>query len=288
MTEGGLFLQERAEMSKLIAIAKMLEDPETRLFAILDLICQRFPSFVDQRRPGLVGGDDDHGDDDDDIVNLDEVYPAQLIQVTDSRKQPCSVSLLGFWLLQELEEAFGGGLEVIKIEGIMIDQLEEPWLTWLNLRHQEVMTRFDTHTVKCESQRDVELISALIQQHQNVKMVWLEVRGDIGAEGWNALARAMVARPGVVRSIETDRGALGGPLGGPHIGATEEDLRAIWVQLAPRGNIVVETHCRKGFSDFFYRDGGDGEEDWRELLGFSTGDLGYCCQECTPAFDGLG
>ena len=92
-----------------------------------------------------------------------------------------------------------------------------------------------------------------------MKLVWLEVRGDIGAEGWNALARAMVARPGVVRSIETDRGALGGPLGGPHIGATEEDLRAIWVQLAPRGNIVVETHCRKGFSDFFYRDGGDGE-----------------------------
>ena len=117
-------------------------DPKTQLFAILDLICQRFPSFVDQRRPGLLGGDDNHGDDDDDIVNLGEVYPAQLIQVTDSRKQPCSVSLLGFWLLQELEEAFGGGLEVIKIEGIMIDQLEEPWLTWLNLRHQEVMTRF--------------------------------------------------------------------------------------------------------------------------------------------------
>ena len=44
--------------------------------------------------------------------------------------------------------------------------------------------------------------------------------------------------------------------------ATEENLRAIWVQLAPRRNIVVETHCRKGFSDFFYRDGGDGE-DWR-------------------------
>ena len=138
MTEGGLFVQERAEMSKLIAIAKMLEDPKTRLFAILDLICQRFPSYVDQHRPGWLGGNED------DIVNIGEVYPAQLVQVTDSRKQSCSVSLLGFWLLQELEETFGGGLEVIKIEGIMIDQLEEPWLTWLNLCHQEVMTMFDT------------------------------------------------------------------------------------------------------------------------------------------------
>ena len=137
MTEGGLFLQERAEMSKLIAIAKMLEDPKTRLFAILDLICQRFPSYVDQHRPGLL-------DDEDDIVNIGEVYPAQLVQVTDSREQSCSVSLLGFWLLQELEETFGGGLEVVKIEGIVIDQLEEPWLTWLNLRHQEVKTMFDT------------------------------------------------------------------------------------------------------------------------------------------------
>ena len=127
MTEGGLFVQERAEMSKLIAIAKMLEDPETRLFAILDLICQRFPSYVDQHRPGLLG-----------LGLVGEVYPAQLVQVTDFRKQSCSVSLLGFWLLQELEETFGGGLEVIKIEGIVIDQLEEPWLTWLN------MNMFDT------------------------------------------------------------------------------------------------------------------------------------------------
>ena len=35
---------------------------------------------------------------------------------------------------------------------------------------QEVMTMFDTHTVKCENMKDVELISSLIQQHQNMKM----------------------------------------------------------------------------------------------------------------------
>ena len=66
---------------------------------------------------------------------------------------------------------------------------------------------------------------------------WLEVRGEIGPEGWNALARAMLARPGVVRHIETNRGALFGPLGGPYTGATEEDLRDIWAQLMPRGNV---------------------------------------------------
>ena len=102
-------------------------------------------------------------------MNIWEAYPAQLVQVSDSRNQPCSVSLLGFWILEELEENFGCGLE-LKIEGIMIDYMKEPWLTFLNLRHQDVMARFDTHTVSCEGQEDLEVISSLIQQHQNVKM----------------------------------------------------------------------------------------------------------------------
>ena len=116
----GVLVEERAEMANLIAILKMLEDPKARLWQILDLICQRFASYEDHRRLGLLDGDDNGNEDDDNIVNIDEAYPAQLVQVVDSRNQPCSVSLLGFWILQELEEIFGGGLEV-KIEGIMID-----------------------------------------------------------------------------------------------------------------------------------------------------------------------
>ena len=166
MTTGGVLVQERAEMINLIAILKMLEDPKTRLLAIRDLICQRFAPYEDQQRLGVIVGDDDDGEDD---VNIWEAYPAQLVQVVDSRKQPCSVSLLGFWILQEIEENFGCGVE-LKIGGIMIDHLEEPWLTFLNLRNQDVMARFDTYTVRCESQEDLEVISSLIQQHQNVKM----------------------------------------------------------------------------------------------------------------------
>ena len=127
-----------------------LEDPKTRLLAILDLICQRFPPYVfdeDHRRFGVVAVegdvDNDNDEDDDHSLNVDIAYGPQLVQVTDSRNRPCSVSLVGFWLLQEMEENFGGGLEtVVKIEGIMIDHLEEPWLTFLSLRHQDVMDRF--------------------------------------------------------------------------------------------------------------------------------------------------
>ena len=61
-------------------------------------------------------------------------------------------------------------LSVICYRYIAHPYLEQPWLTFLNLRHQDVMARFDTHTVRCEGQEDVEVISSLIQQHQNVKM----------------------------------------------------------------------------------------------------------------------
>ena len=103
---------------------------------------------------------------------------------------------------------------------------------------------------------------------------------EVGPDGWGALRKA-VCSPGAAQplwSVEAPVRVM--------IEGRREDLRAIWVQLALR--FVVETHCRKGFVDFFYRDGGDVEEDWRELLVFLTEDLGYCCQECTPAFDGLG
>ena len=276
----GVLVQERAEMANLIAILKMLEDPKACLLAILDLICQRFASYEEEHRLGTVEGNGNEDEDDNDL-NMFEAYPAQLVQVVDSRNQPCSVSLLGFWILQEIEENFGGGLEV-KIEGIMIDHLEEPWLTFLSLRHQEVMVKFDTHTIRCESRVDVEMISSLLHQHQNLKMEWLEVKGEIGPEGWTALARAMQARPGVVRHIETNRGALFGPLGGPYNGATEEDLRAIWVQLMPRGNMVVQSSCKQWFSDFFDRDGDGGEETWRDLLGWSRQNPAFCCEHCMP------
>ena len=166
MTTGGVLVRERAELINLIAILKMLEEPKTRLVALRDLICQRFAPYEDQQRLGGIGGDDHDGEDD---VNIWEAYPAQLVQLSDSRNKPCSVSLLGFWILQEIEENFGCGVE-LKIGGIMIDHLEEPWLTFLNLRHQDVMARFDTYTVRCEGQEDVEVISSLLQQHQNVKM----------------------------------------------------------------------------------------------------------------------
>ena len=115
-----------------------------------------------------------------------------------------------------------------------------------------------------------------------------------GSEGRNlsggleCVGKSNACKTRVVRHIETNRGALFGPLGGPYTGATEEDLRDIWAQLMPRGNMVVQSLCGGHFTDFFDRnedggEGGDGgEEAWMQLLHYSLEDLAYCCEECTP------
>ena len=266
-----ILVEERAEMAKLVDILRLLEDPKSYLQALLHLICDRFLPFEDPTRLG--GIDLDFGENDeeeeDNIVNPNTAYGPQRVMVTIGSSPSCSVSLLGFWLLQEMEEQFGNSLEV-KIEGIVIDVFQQPWLTWINLRGNEVMARFDTHTVMCNSLDEVKIA---LQQHQNKKIELVELSGDIGAEGWNCLAKALVARPRMKPPmIETSRRCL-------HEAAAE-DLRAIWGQLMPRGNMVVWSLCKKFLSDFFARDDGDGEEELGQLLEFASEDLSFCCEDC--------
>ena len=84
--------------------------------------------------------------------------------------------------------------------------------------------------------------------------------GEIGAEGWNCLAKALAARPRMNPSmVETSRRCL-------HEAAAE-DLRAIWGHLMPRGNLMAWSLCRKFSIDFFVRDGGDEGEELRQLRG---------------------
>ena len=220
---------------------------------------------------GVVDLDDGKNDDEeeDNFVNINTAYGPQLVMVTIGSSPSCSVSLLGFWLLVEVEEQFGNSLEV-KIDGIVIDVFQEPWLTWIKLRGNEVMARFDTHTVRCNNLDEVEIA---LQQHQNKKMEFVELTGEIGAEGWNCLAKALAARPRMNPSmLVASRRCL-------HEAAAE-DLRAIWGHLMPRGNLMAWSLCRKFSIDLFARDGGDGEA-LRQLLEFASEDFSYCCEDCS-------
>ena len=99
---------ERLQMVHLVDILKMLEVPNAlHLKALLDLVVSpaRFPPSQDGPRVQR----DDGG----------PVYRPQLVQVTCSRNETHTVSLLAFLLLEEVENAFFGSTEH-KIEGMVI------------------------------------------------------------------------------------------------------------------------------------------------------------------------
>ena len=187
-------------------------------------------------------------------MDLDALYGAQHIRVTCSTHQSHTVSPLGYLLLEEVEDAFGSMEH--KIEGLVIDFLEEPWLTSLSHRQEEAMGRFDTYTVRCDSRESTEVIASLIQRCPNLNLRVLKIRGDIEAEGWRELAKALRASPKVVRHIDTNkRFAL---VGG------REDLRGIWESLGPRGSWSV---LGNGWATFYRQDGKEADERaWKMLM----------------------
>ena len=244
---------QREEMQHLVAIAEMVEEPETHLRALLHLIAERFPPFQDGPRiqPSL---DRDEENNESPSMDLDALYGAQHIQVTCSSHQSHTVSPLGYLLLEEVEDAFGSMEH--KIEGLVVDFLEEPWLTSLSHRQEEAMGQFDTYTVRCDSRESTKVIASLIQRCPNLNLRVLKIRGDIEAKGWRELAKALRASPKVVRHIDTNKrfAFVGG----------REDLRGIWESLGPRGSWSV---LGNGWATFYRQDGKEADERaWKMLI----------------------
>ena len=155
--------------------------------------------------------------------------------------------------MEEIEDAFGS--RELKIEGIAIDFLEEPWLTSLGLQKEMPLSKFDTYLLRCNNKKTAEVIASVIQGCPDPHIHKLEVFGDISAVGWNRLAKALQARPGVVTRIHSSIASM-------HFGR-REDLRDVWESLGPDGLVEVSSNCRSGECSF-RRNGG--EAAWRRLV----------------------
>ena len=161
---------------------------------------------------------------------------------------------MGYLLLEEVENAFGSMEH--KVEGIVIDFLEEPWLTTLSLRQQETIGRFDTYTVRCDSKESTEVIASLIQRCPNLNLWLLKIRGDIEEEGWRKLAKALRASPKVVRHIDSKKSVA--------LAGRREDLRDVWESLGPRGSWSV---LGNGWATFFRQEEKAADERaWKMLI----------------------
>ena len=229
---------QRKELLHLVEILKMFEDPQPHLCALLDLIAERFPPFQDGPRM-QHNPDRDEENNESPPMDLNSLYGAQLVQVACRCCQKThTVSPLGFLIMDEVENAFGTTEQ--KIEGIVMDSLEEPWLTILRLRQQEAMERFDTHTVRCDDSQSIEVVASLIQRCPNINLRVLKIRGEIGAEGWSRLAKALRGNPEAVKHIDTNKSIV--------LAGGRKDLREIWESLGPRGSWSV---LGNGWASFF-------------------------------------
>ena len=230
----------------------MMKEPSRGacLRALLDLVCGRFPPHQKDepsRRHwnfNMVGPDQ---------IDLNSLYGPQLVHVTFPDRQAHKVSLLGYLLMEEIEDAFGSREH--KIEGIVIDFLEEPWLTSLGLQKEKPLSKFDTYRLRCENKKTAEIIASVIQGCPDPHIHRLEVMEDISAVCWNRLAKALQAKPGVVTRIQSSIASM-------HIGR-REDLRDVWESLGPDSLLEVNLNCKSGVCSF-RRNGG--EAHWRGLL----------------------
>ena len=121
---------------------------------------------------------------------------------------PCNethkVSVLGFRLLEEVESSIGTAeQQVVEIHSITDGPYPSNFLTALRSRvqRQERMIRvWDLSVMTCSSLDDANAYHAIMEHSERITWigggnVWIE--GDIGAEGWTALAAGLQRHPGL-------------------------------------------------------------------------------------------
>ena len=232
-------LQEKIKVIKhLVAILKLMRDPRPLLLDLLDLICERFPPHDIHFQPERMS-----------IVRL--ACPRH----PEGHVTPFS----GFLLLEEVESAFGSAL--LNIETIMAETLKEPCLSALSQRASRQMykiTSFSVSSVIIQTKKSAEAFNAvLLQVCKGIsERLNLDICGEIGREGWKALAEALQLRPNMyVWYIRTFKCVLDA--------GRREDTRDCWEAIGPSATWFVSDEDEEGYECL---DREDGEEGWRRLV----------------------
>ena len=146
---------------------------------------------------------------------------------------PCgqthTVSFLGFLLLKEV----GSRMQerILSVERVKpLNFLSDPILTALSslVADQEGMVKkLDVGSLYCENKETAEAIATLVEQSetvmQDVDSSYILILGEIQAEGWAAIRRAvehLSAAFGKDVRLDSERGSM--------IAGGKEDLKAIW------------------------------------------------------------
>ena len=92
-------------------------------------------------------------------------------------------------------------------------------------RQHEMVTEVNVNLLFCDDQNDAENAQALLMRSQKVELSKIWVTGDLGENGWAALAEAVSIFPGLLLDqVEVDNRQY-------MLGARKEDLRRVWEKL---------------------------------------------------------
>ena len=221
----------------LTEILKMFKDPASLEIFLLLLICKGFPpSRVDfYSKPQLV--------------HVSHHLPPDQFETH-------SVSLQGFILLEMVESALDTTYQ--KIEKIQVSSLEDSVLMAISeraSRQSRRVSELNSGGVACYTRESTEALFTLVGRCKSWEMRHLEVGGEVGLDGWNALRRA-VCSPGAVHPLDSVRAPLRSMVEG-----RKEDLRAIWEVLGDVWSIQDTEH---GGNHYICK-GPPDEEDYNKM-----------------------
>ena len=189
---------EESDIKHLNALLQMMGLPETLLLDLLHGICKEFKPNENWERGDV-------------LVSC-----------------PCpmafhSVAPRGFLILESVEGAMGTIIQ--KVSSISIEYVTGDYLGALaarTRRQPEMVVDAYFNVLFCKDQDTAEDAQALLMRCHRVEIPDLSVTGDIGANGWAALAEALQRFPGD-RGVEVSRQDM--------LAAGKENLRTIWESL---------------------------------------------------------
>ena len=194
--------------------------PESLLLELLHAICKEFASKEDSDSFWVIR--------EEALEKVEE----EVVVICPCNISRHSVSPLGFRILESVEGAMSSTIQ--KVGRVAIDLLTgQDWTgdDWLNAlgarmkRQHEMVTEVNVNLLFCDDQNDAENAQALLMRSQKVELSKIWVTGDLGENGWTALAEALSMFPGsFLDQVEVDNRQY-------MLGARREDLRRVWEKL---------------------------------------------------------
>ena len=248
------FEEEKIQILHLTSILTMMDNPKSHTQDLLEVICEKFPPIVSAGRSDF---------------SIKLACPCHQSQH--------SVSPLSFLLLEEVDGALGSSAPLQEVLQVKVPFLVDPLMSALGSRvskQQGKMTKMHSGPAVCLNRKNAANLYALVWkcEQTQLRVFDLRIEGNIEADGWADLARALslYLNPELDWfTVNATREAMKE--------ARIEDLKAVWDSLPvswdPAETVlplfcwVVDEKLRaQGRAEYLYKVRGEEEEGWNALL----------------------